>query len=235
MTSLSDLKVFTTHPHACSYLEAEQATTLFIDPQARISQEVYNALAENGFRRSGPHIYRPHCESCNACIPARIPVDQYKMKRRHRRIWNRNNDLIVEEIDDIRDEEYFDLYCRYIKERHFDGDMYPPNREQYDSFLTDDFGVTQFISFRENDRLLAVAVIDLMESGLSAVYTFFDPDEQQRSLGSYAILWQIEYARENQLPYVYLGYWIKECRKMQYKIEYRPLQLLINRKWLTLN
>ena len=234
MSSLQDLKVFTTHPHPCSYLEAQQATTLFIDPQAEIDSELYNALAEAGFRRSGPHIYRPHCTACNACIPARIPVTQFQMKRRHRRIWNRNADLTVEMVSDIGSDECFELYQHYINERHADGDMYPPTREQYDSFLSDDFGVTRYITFRAKERLIAVAVIDEMESGLSAVYTFYAPDQEQRSLGSYAILWQIESARSQNLPFLYLGYWIKECRKMQYKIEYRPLQLLINRKWLTL-
>lgn len=236
MTSLSNLKVFTTHPHPCSYLESEQATTLFIDPEAEITGELFNALAEAGFRRSGPHIYRPHCERCNACIPARIPVELFSMKRKQRRIWNRNRDIRISEVADIKGQEYFDLYCRYITERHYDGDMFPPGREQYEGFLTDDFGLTRFYSFRDADnKLLAVAVVDIMESGISAIYTFYDPAESQRSLGGYAILWQIELARSLNLPYVYLGYWIKECRKMQYKIEYRPLQLLINRKWLTLN
>lgn len=235
MTSLSNLKVFATHPHACSYLEDEQATTLFIDPDAHVTRELYDALAEVGFRRSGPHIYRPHCQSCSACIPARVQVDAFSMKRRQRRIWQRNSDLEVEAVADIYLPEYFDLYCRYINERHFDGDMFPPSREQYEGFLTNDFGITQFFAFRHEGRLLAVAVVDVMESGLSAIYTFYDPSETRRSLGSYAILWQIEHARSLKLPYLYLGYWIKECRKMQYKIDYRPLQLLINRKWLTLN
>ncbi len=235
MTSFSNLRVFATHPHPCSYLESEQATTLFIDPQADITEEMYDALAESGFRRSGPHIYRPHCEACNACIPARVPVQQFAMKRKQRRVWKKNADLKVTEVPSIRGNEYFELYCRYIEERHFDGDMYPPSREQYDSFLTDDFGVSKYFAFRDAERLVAVAVIDVMQSGLSAMYTFFDPNDSRRSLGSYAILWQIEYARSLELPYVYLGYWIKACRKMQYKIEYRPLQLLINRKWLTLN
>lgn len=235
MTSLSNLKVFATHPHQCSYLDEEQATTLFIDPEAEMTDELYNALAEAGFRRSGPHIYRPHCERCSACIPARIPVQQFTMKRKQRKIWNRNTDLVVEEIPDIRDREFFDLYCRYINERHYDGDMFPPSREQYEGFLSNDFGMTKFVSFRDRNQLLAVAVIDIMDTGLSAIYTFYEPNESRRSLGCYAILWQIEYAKAMNLPYVYLGYWIKECRKMQYKIEYRPLQLLINRKWLTLN
>ena len=235
MTSLSNLKVFATYPHECSYLDDEEATTLFIDPQTEITDELYNALAEAGFRRSGPHIYRPHCASCNACIPARVAVQQFNMKRQQRKIWRRNLDLHIEEIADISSDEYFELYCEYINQRHADGDMYPPNRDQYSGFLTDEFGITKFISFRDADKLLAVAVIDVMQSGLSAVYTYFDPSETRRSLGAYVILWQIRHAADLGLPFVYLGYWIKACRKMQYKIDYRPLQLLINGRWLSLN
>lgn len=235
MTSLSNLKVFATHPHQCSYLAEEQATTLFIDPEATITHELYNALAEVGFRRSGPHIYRPHCQRCNACIPARVQVQQFAMKRRQRRIWNRNADLVVEQVADIQAPEYYALYSRYINERHYDGDMFPPSRDQYDGFLTNDLGITEYFAFRDGEKLVAVAVVDVMDTGLSAIYTFYDPLETKRSLGSYAILWQIERTRALGLPYLYLGYWIKECRKMQYKIDYRPLQLLINKKWLTLN
>ena len=235
MTSLSNLKVFATHPHQCSYLPDQQATTLFIDPEANVTQPVYSELADMGFRRSGQHIYRPHCEACNACIAARIPVDKFQPKRKQRRIWNRNLDLVIGEVPDIRADEYFELYERYISERHADGDMYPPNRDQYDAFLTDDLGITRYYAFRQDERLVAVAVVDFMEQGLSAIYTFFDPGAARRSLGAFAILWQIELAKQLNLPYVYLGYWIKECRKMHYKIDYRPLELLINSRWLTLS
>lgn len=235
MTSLlTHLKVFATHPHPCSYLDDQRATTLFIDPEATIDPATYSELAELGFRRSGPHIYRPQCENCNACIPARIPVENFKPKRSQRKIWNRNQDLLVESTDQINNEEYFQLYQSYINARHADGDMYPPSKEQYASFLTDDLGVTMFYGFRLNGKLVAVAVIDEMNNGLSAIYTFFDPIEDRRSLGSYVILWQIELAKKLHLPNVYLGYWIKECQKMSYKIDYRPLELYINGRWLSL-
>ncbi len=234
MTSLSNLKLFTTHPHQCSYLEDKQATTLFIDPAADVSTETYSQLADIGFRRSGEHIYRPHCEGCNACIPVRIPVNEFSPTRKFRKIWNRNQDLIVEEVADIKGNEYYRLYEQYIGQRHSDGDMFPPNREQYENFLTIDFASTRFFRLSLGDNLAAVAVADEMCSGLSAMYTFFDPLLSKRSLGSFAILWQIEQSKALNLPYLYLGYWIKDCRKMNYKIDYRPLQLFINDKWLTL-
>jgi leucyl-tRNA---protein transferase len=235
MTVLSNLKVYATHPHKCSYLEGREATTLFVDPDTKIDQHAYSQLADIGFRRSGAHVYRPHCQGCNACVPARIPVDKFKLKRSQRRIWNRNQDLHITRVEDITTDEYYGLYERYICERHIDGDMYPPSREQYQTFLSDEIGVTEFYCFRDKGKPVAVAVIDTMDNGLSAIYTFFDPSYERRSLGSFAILWQIEQTKKLGLSYVYLGYWIKNCRKMSYKISYRPLELFIDGRWLVLN
>ncbi|MFT5691986.1 MAG: arginyl-tRNA--protein-N-Asp/Glu arginylyltransferase [Oceanicoccus sp.] len=235
MTTLSNLKVYATHPHDCSYLPNQQATTLFIDPQTTVDNHLYSQLAVMGFRRSGSHIYRPHCGECSACIASRVPVADFEYQRKQRKIRNRNQDLTIKEVNDISDNEYYDLYARYISERHSDGDMFPPSKDQYLSFLTKEWGMTKFYSFRDGKELLAVAIIDEMNNGIAAVYTFFDPDNDRRSLGSYAILWQIEHAKSLNLPHVYLGYWIKECRKMNYKTDYRPLELLINDQWLRMS
>ena len=234
MTVLSNLKVFATHPHTCSYLPEQQATTLFIDPSAQIDGEIYGQLSEMGFRRSGPHLYRPHCARCNACIPARIPVDRFQRNRQQRRIWLRNQDLRVVDRTVLEGDEYYHLYARYIEGRHRDGDMYPPSPQQFESFLTREWDITHYYCFYLGDELLAVAVTDEMANGLSAIYTFYEPDQHARSLGVYAVLWQIEHAAQLQLPSVYLGYWIKQCRKMSYKINYRPIELLINGRWVTL-
>ena len=234
-TVLSNVKVYATHPHKCSYLEGREATTLFIDPETKIDKSAYSQLADIGFRRSGAHVYKPHCQGCNACIPARIPVASFKQKRSQRKIWNRNQDLTVTQIADITSDEYYGLYERYICERHIDGDMYPPSEEQYRTFLSDEMGVTQFYCFREGAKLVAVAVTDVMDRGLSAIYTFFDPDYDRRSLGNFAVLWQIERVKQMELSYLYLGYWIKNCRKMSYKIGYRPLELFIDGQWLALS
>lgn len=235
MTSLSRLKVYATYPHPCSYLDEKQATTLFVDPDTEISPLVYQELADIGFRRSGTHIYRPHCENCNACVPARVVVDKFSRKRQQRKNWNRNQDLRVEITTSIDDPLYYDLYERYISARHADGDMYPPSKEQYDSFIGGNDGMTRFYCFWLQQQLVAVAVVDEMPAGLSAIYTFYEPQMDKRSLGRFAILWQIEHARSLGLPHVYLGYWIKQSRKMNYKIDYRPVELLINGRWLTLS
>lgn len=234
MSDLSNLKLFATQPHPCSYLENREATTLFIDPDTSVDKELYSQLSELGFRRSGGHLYRPHCAQCQACVSSRIPVAEFKPNRSQRRCWRRNSDLTLAFTDDIGTDEHYQLYADYINKRHQDGDMYPPSRRQYDAFLTNEWGVTRFLEFRHQGRLLGVAVCDQLEQGLSAVYTFFDDLEHQRSLGVFAILAQIDQAKHLGLDYVYLGYWIKDCQKMAYKTQYRPLELLIRRRWLKL-
>ncbi|PRB81582.1 arginyltransferase [Pseudomonas sp. MYb185] len=232
MTDLAHLKFYATQPHQCSYLPDEQAVTLFLDPHQRIDDSTYSRLSELGFRRSGEHLYRPHCGQCKACIPARIPVADFVPNSQQQRIYKRNRDLQVETIRPVITDEIYQLYARYIRARHADGDMYPPSQEQFRSFLVSDDAFCEFNEFRLDGRLLAVAVTDRMGNGLSAVYTFFDPDESRRSLGRYAILWQIEEARRASLPAIYLGYWIRNCRKMSYKTEYRPLEMLVNQRWI---
>ncbi len=233
-SSLRDLKVYTTYPHSCSYLPEQEATTLFVDPRTPMSSSLYSQLSLLGFRRSGSHLYRPNCSNCSACIPARVPVERFEAKRNQRRAWRRNLDIEVRELEDISGDEPFELYRRYIEERHHDGDMYPPSRDQYQSFLSAEWGVTRFYGMFLDGRLVGVAVADLIDDGLSAIYTFYDPDLQDRSLGTFAVLWQIEATREMGLDYVYLGYWIKQCQKMAYKIQYRPLELYINGSWVEL-
>lgn len=233
-SSLRDLKVYTTYPHTCSYLEDQEATTLFVDPRQPVDQKLYSKLSVLGFRRSGNHIYRPHCAQCNACIPARIPVAEFERSRGQQRIWQRNQDLRVICTDEINDDDAFDLYHRYISIRHSDGDMYPPDREQYQAFLNSVWDCTRYFRFYDRARLVAVAVVDKLEDGFSAIYTFFDPMAARRSLGTYAILWQVEQARAADLDYLYLGYWIRNCQKMSYKADYRPLQIYTNSRWSTL-
>ena len=234
-SSLRDLKVYTTYPHSCSYLEDREATTLFVDPRHRVDQKLYSKLSLLGFRRSGNHVYRPHCQNCDACLPARIPARDFKPTRGQRRVLARNEDLLVEQTRSIRDDAAYRLYRRYIEQRHADGDMYPPDREQYESFLSDAWSCTRYYRFHAGGRLLAIAVVDELLDGLSAIYTFYDPDETRRSLGRYVILWQVKRALEQRLDYVYLGYWIKQCRKMAYKSDYRPLEIFTDNHWCSLD
>ncbi len=231
MSDLSTLRFFSTPAHTCSYLEDREATTLFVDPHARITNRLYTDLSRMGFRRSGDYLYRPHCRGCDACIPARVDTRYFSPRRRHRRILRANRDLRVERIEPVYTPELYRLYSRYIESRHGNGDMYPPSQEQFTSFLMSRWSDTAFYCFREGDRLRAVAVTDRLEDGLSAVYTFFEPELPRRSLGTWAILWQIEECRRQGLPWLYLGYWISACAKMRYKDDFRPLQLLRNGRW----
>jgi arginine-tRNA-protein transferase len=235
MTGMAHLKFYATQPHPCSYLDDEQATTLFLDPSQPMDEDVYARLSTLGFRRSGNHLYRPHCQDCQACIPARIPVEQFTPDRQQRKILKRNSDLQVLGAKPHFSEEYYDLYLRYIEARHADGDMYPPSREQFNTFLVTSLPFARFFEFRLGEQLLAVAVTDILPNGLSAVYTFFDPQHEQRSLGRYAILWQIAETARLNLDALYLGYWIKNCRKMSYKTQYRPIELLVNQHWTAIS
>lgn len=235
MTDLSTLKLFATQPHPCSYIDGEQATTVFVDPEAKIDLTLYSQLSLLGFRRSGGHLYRPQCSNCQACMSCRIPVSLFKANRSQRRCWQKNQDIQITPTERIDTLEHYTLYSRYIESRHQDGDMYPPSEEQYKAFLTSEWGSTRYLEFRLDGELIGVSVCDHLDDGLSAVYTFYNADLSERSLGKFAILAQIHRAKEMGLSYVYLGYWIKQCEKMNYKTDYRPLELLVNRRWLRLN
>lgn len=233
MTQLEDLKLFTTPEHPCSYLHEQQATTLFADPKTPLNNDLYGQLTQVGFRRSGDHVYRPHCKQCNACIPTRIPVDVFTPSRQQKRVWANNKDVFVNKVNGQASTEHYELYEKYVSTRHRDGDMYPPSEQQFHSFLFSSWSATQCYEFRRSldNHLLAVAVLDQIEIGLSAVYTFFDPAEEKRSLGVYALLWEVELAKSLGLLHLYLGYWVKACKKMSYKGNYRPLEVFVNDQW----
>jgi len=235
MTSLKDIRLFTTQPHSCSYLEGEQAQTLFIDPDFLVDRACNSRLSELGFRRSGAHVYRPNCRNCQQCVSCRVLVFSFAPNRRFRRILKRNEDLVVTRVSDISSDEYYLLYKHYITVRHADGDMYPPTRDQYSSFLMKKCEGTSYYEMRAGDRLVGLMVSDHLENGLSAVYTFYDPLEEQRSLGTYAVLWQINLAHRLGLAHVYLGYWIRDSRKMNYKISFGPMEMLIRQQWVLIS
>ncbi len=231
---INTIRLFRAAPHPCSYKDSEQAATVFVDPEIAIDKGLNSKLSELGYRRSGPHLYRPDCDHCTACISCRIPVADFRLKRRYQKIWNANRDLRVIETANLDTPAGYALYKQYINTRHRDGDMYPASPEQYTAFIQSATTDTRFLQFYQEQQLLAVAVVDMLDQGLSAVYTFFDPTASKRSLGNFAILWQVHLARERQLPYLYLGYWIKGCAKMQYKSSFRPIEMLLNGKWARL-
>jgi len=208
---------------------------IFIDPDAEMNMHLYGRLIRNGFRRSGGFVYTPKCSKCQECIPVRIPVSDFQHSKVQRRIWNRGKHLTVTERAPCFSDEHFRLYQHYLSSRHAGGGMDNPTPEQYVSFLTADWADTAFIEFRDHERLIAVAIVDYLDDGLSAVYTYFDPDYARFSPGKLAILWQIHETRNKEKDYLYLGYWIRHCNKMQYKTDFSPLQAFRNGHWHILN
>ena len=225
------LQFYASTPETCGYLPERQSISAFANPHMDMDVGTYNELIQFGFRRSGGYLYRPHCPDCKACISLRIPISEYRFSRNDKRTIKKNQDLKMEVLDAKYNEEHYNLYYRYINNRHKGGSMENPTKFDYHRFLICDWADTSFLEFRHQKKLVAVAVTDSTISGNSAVYTFFDPDEKQRSLGHYAILKQIEYCQQNVLPYLYLGYWIEDCDKMKYKARYKPAEGFIDDSW----
>ena len=231
---LSDLRLYLTAPYTCTYLPDHQARSQVASPSFLVTPEVYSKLVQQGFRRSGTLTYRPHCDSCQACVPVRVKVADFTLSRTQRRTWQRYQSLHVT-LQGLGDqEEYYKLYQRYQNIRHPGGSMNNDNRTQYQNFLLQSQVNTMQVVFRANDVLRMVSMIDLLEDGLSAVYTYYDPDVPQASFGVYNVLWQIELCRKLGLEYLYLGYWIKNSKNMAYKKNFRPQQSFKQGKWQVL-
>lgn len=234
MNSTTRASLYLTPPQPCAYLDDRQSRSLILDPRLESDGLLFSRLSSSGFRRSGTLIYRPHCDNCRACIPVRIPVEQFVASRQQQRTLKRGQTLSVRQVDPALTDEYYELYSYYIEQRHADGSMYPPSREQFVDFLAQPLPYARFYEFRRDGRLLAVAVSDLLSDGLSAVYSFYDPDDRYHSLGRLCVLWQINEARRLGLPYLYLGYWIQGSPKMSYKTDYQPLEVFHQDSWLDL-
>lgn len=231
MTAVQKLGFYATPPHDCNYLPDREAITLFADPLFPKNTRIYAALADCGFRRSGEHLYVPHCPACSDCVPVRIPVAEFKPSRSQLRTRKRNARLRIERLPATFKPEHFALYQRYLESRHPGGGMNNPSQENYLDFLTASWADTYFYEIRDTDVLVCVAVIDLMSNAMSAVYTFFEPDYASYSLGKFSILFEIEEAKRLELDWLYLGYWIEACQKMNYKNEYQPLEYYIDNEW----
>ncbi len=195
---------------------------------------LYKSLIKQGFRRSGNTIYRAYCTSCHRCIPVRLSVKDFLIKRRFRRTLIKNAGITLKVTQACLTDEYFSLYKRYVNTQHADGSMANPSKHDFINFLsTKSWPSAVFIEFRLDDRLVAVAVTDVIDDGFSCVYTFYDPNEKKRSLGQFDLLKQIQMTLDYQLSFLYLGYWIKESVKMVYKTDYQPLQYFFNGQWIS--
>ncbi|WP_028534881.1 arginyltransferase [Paludibacterium yongneupense] len=223
---------YATAPYACSYLRERKARSQVAIPAESIDAHVYSQLVLMGFRRSGLYIYRPYCDVCRACVPVRIPVDQFVPDRSQRRARARHDDLVVSLLPLAYNAEHYQLYRQYQEARHSGGGMSDDDPVQYSEFILKS-GVDSWLAeFRQGAELRMVSLIDRLDDGLSAVYTFYETREAGTSYGVFNVQWQVELARTLGLKYVYLGYWIEECAKMTYKSRYRPLEKLIDGDWV---
>lgn len=215
----------------CPYLPGRVERQVYTELSEPTGREVFRRLSAAGFRRSHHIAYRPACPSCRACVPVRVPVHRFEWTRSWRRIWNTNRSLEARDVTLAINDEQYGLFCRYVRSRHGDGDMALMNRTDYASMVLTSCVDTGIVEFREDGVLRAACLIDALPDGLSAVYSFFDPELQRRSPGTYMVLWLIDEARRRGLDYVYLGFWIADSPKMAYKSRFRPLEAFGRDGW----
>jgi arginine-tRNA-protein transferase len=229
---------YLTAPQPCAYLQGREERKVFTTLSGNKAVGVNNSLSLKGFRRSQSVIYRPACVGCSACMSIRIPTEGFKPSRTQKRILQRNSHLVRRPCEAWATEAQFALFRRYLSARHADGGMADMDAFDYASMVDETPVNTMVVEYLERDpetgtqTLIAACLSDVLSDGLSMVYSFFEPGHEARSLGTYMILDHLAMARDMELGYVYLGYWVSESPKMDYKIGFRPFELCDGSKWM---
>ncbi len=233
---LHKLQFYVTTPYQCGYLPGKLAQSLIATPHHLVDNNIYSGLIQQGFRRSGKFVYRPHCEQCNACIPTRVVLAEFTPSRSQKRAFKQHHDLVARILPLAYHQDHFELYASYQAARHAESETFDAEKddaEQYRQFLCMSNVESLIVEFRDaENQLKIVSMVDIVRDGVSAVYTFYDTTDHKASYGTYSIMWQTEWTKSLNRPYLYLGYWIAASEKMAYKQAFKPQELLIDGEWL---
>tara|TARA_B110000971_G_scaffold206958_1_gene230705 strand:+ start:3160 stop:3894 length:735 start_codon:yes stop_codon:yes gene_type:complete len=228
---LEKIQFYVTTKYPCGYINNQEAQSIVATPYKKIDTYTYADLIQQGFRRSGQYVYKPQCHECTACIPIRICVNKFQRSSSQKRILKKHSFVTAKIIPLNFEKEHYDLYVSYQNNRHRLSSETNNDIADYNDFLIKSNVNTKIIEFRTEEKLLMVTIVDLVKNGISAVYTFYDCNDSRLSLGTYSIIWLLNFCKRENFNYLYLGYWINESNKMKYKINFKPYELMINGAW----
>ncbi len=230
-TALKKIQFYSTSSYSCGYIKNREAQSIVATPYNRINNEIYSDLIKKGFRRSGQYVYKPNCNECSACTPIRICAERFSISKNQKRAFRKTSPLSFKILPLEFKQDHYNLYVDYQNNRHRPQEGSESDEDDYNDFLIKSNVSSKIIEFRSEEKLKVVTIVDFIDDGISAVYTFFDTKDKRKSFGTYSIIWLIEHCKKEKLKYLYLGYWIDECAKMEYKTNFVPYELLINDSW----